>query len=355
MCECDEPDTSPLPPAACQRRTWSRGLAHPTPHACCTSLDCKWRPAPDSVCRVIGLMQRSNTMMFYTLNSLPQWNKTLQTLSTCSQISWFKCYTKCWLTWLVANDLGKKSSTSLPFERVSPHPVIQAWREVVRSTPVLGRHTALTVSDTIKGDSQPETNLTGQQIDATFWRCSPVNVSGVFSFRRATSLIKESGSKPSWLITFSTVLAEVRLILDKRMSPARTLHNLGLEYLSNKVQLFIAVISFWKQAANDWSSSAHLSKQCAADRIQEWPMMEPPQTWRPWICRLTCHGQAPFTASVPPTMRVSGADELLPQSQCAEEKEWLSLTVYRRIHKLSKRPSPSHTARTPDSNDLNCS
>lgn len=34
--------------------------------------------------------------------------------------------------------------------RVSPHPVIQAWRGVERSTPVLGRHTGLTVSDIVK-------------------------------------------------------------------------------------------------------------------------------------------------------------------------------------------------------------
>lgn len=40
----------------------------------------------------------------------------------------------------------------LPSERVAPHPVIQAWRGVDRSTPLLGRHTGLTVSDTFKHD-----------------------------------------------------------------------------------------------------------------------------------------------------------------------------------------------------------
>ena len=61
--------------------------------------------------------------------------------------------------------------------------------------------------------------------------------------------------------------------------------------------------------------STHVWKQCAADRIHWRLIMEPPQTCWPWIWRLTCHGQAPFAASVPPTIRVLGAAELSPHSE----------------------------------------
>lgn len=32
--------------------------------------------------------------------------------------------------------------------------------------------------------------------------------------------------------------------------------------------------------------------------------MDPPQTWVPWTCKLTCHGQSPGPALVPPTIRL---------------------------------------------------
>lgn len=50
-------------------------------------------------------------------------------------------------------------------------------------------------------------------------------------------------------------------------------------------------------------------------------MTEPPQTCCFWICRLTCHGQAPFTATVPPTMRVLGGEELRPHAQACRKEE----------------------------------
>lgn len=49
-------------------------------------------------------------------------------------------------------------------------------------------------------------------------------------------------------------------------------------------------------------------------------MMEPPQVCRPKIWRLTCHGQAPFTAAVPPTIRELGPAELFPHSEDAGKR-----------------------------------
>lgn len=48
----------------------------------------------------------------------------------------------------------------------------------------------------------------------------------------------------------------------------------------------------------------HSSTQCAAVTIHSGVMMEPPQTWVPWTCRLTCQGQSPRAALLPPTIRL---------------------------------------------------
>lgn len=55
-----------------------------------------------------------------------------------------------------------------------------------------------------------------------------------------------------------------------------------------------------RQAAME--GGTHPSTQCAAVTIQLWVMMEPPQTWVPCTCRLTCHGHCPSTAPLPPTI-----------------------------------------------------
>lgn len=49
---------------------------------------------------------------------------------------------------------------------------------------------------------------------------------------------------------------------------------------------------------------SHLEKQWAADITHSLLMREPPQTWLPNLCRLTCQGQLPAGASSPPTIRV---------------------------------------------------
>ena len=48
----------------------------------------------------------------------------------------------------------------------------------------------------------------------------------------------------------------------------------------------------------------HLKKQWAADITHSLLMREPPQTWPPNLCRLTCQGQLPAGASSPPTILV---------------------------------------------------
>ena len=48
----------------------------------------------------------------------------------------------------------------------------------------------------------------------------------------------------------------------------------------------------------------HLKKQWAADITHSLLMREPPQTWLPNPCRLTCQGQLPTGASSPPTILV---------------------------------------------------
>lgn len=59
--------------------------------------------------------------------------------------------------------------------------------------------------------------------------------------------------------------------------------------------------------------SSHLLKQWAAVRTHWSLMREPPQKWLPLRCRLTCHGQSPAAALLPPTIRLfSGA---VPQSE----------------------------------------
>ena len=59
---------------------------------------------------------------------------------------------------------------------------------------------------------------------------------------------------------------------------------------------------------------AYSGKQCAAETIQRFEMMDPPHWWTPSYWRLTCHGQLPCLASTPPTMR-SAAKLRLPQSE----------------------------------------
>lgn len=51
-------------------------------------------------------------------------------------------------------------------------------------------------------------------------------------------------------------------------------------------------------------AGTYSSTQWAAVTIQSGVMMDPPQTWVPWTCRLTCQGQSPSAAFVPPTMRL---------------------------------------------------
>lgn len=46
------------------------------------------------------------------------------------------------------------------------------------------------------------------------------------------------------------------------------------------------------------------STQWAAVTIHSGVMMEPPQTWVPCTCRLTCQGQSPGDALLPPTIRL---------------------------------------------------
>lgn len=46
----------------------------------------------------------------------------------------------------------------------------------------------------------------------------------------------------------------------------------------------------------------NLKKQWAADITHSLWMREPPQTWLPNLCRLTCQGQLPAGASSPPTI-----------------------------------------------------
>lgn len=57
-----------------------------------------------------------------------------------------------------------------------------------------------------------------------------VNVRGILSFRRATSLSLVFMSYPSWLMILLTVLP--KLNLNKLTSPEYTIHTAGLEYLS---------------------------------------------------------------------------------------------------------------------------
>lgn len=48
--------------------------------------------------------------------------------------------------------------------------------------------------------------------------------------------------------------------------------------------------------------STYSSTQWAAVTIHSGVMMEPPQTWMPWTCRLTCQGHSPGAAFDPPTI-----------------------------------------------------
>lgn len=61
-------------------------------------------------------------------------------------------------------------------------------------------------------------------------------------------------------------------------------------------------------------SLSYSGKQCAAETIQRFEMMEPPHWWTPSYWRLTCQGQLPCLASTPPTIR-SAAKLRLPQSE----------------------------------------
>lgn len=62
--------------------------------------------------------------------------------------------------------------------------------------------------------------------------------------------------------------------------------------------------SCWKSIGNDThGSNSDPVKQCAAVRTQRGETSEPPHTWCPPCCRLTCQGQSSITASVPPTIR----------------------------------------------------
>ena len=76
------------------------------------------------------------------------------------------------------------------------------------------------------------------------------------------------------------------------------------------------------------------SKQCAAEAIHLEPMIEPPQMCCPLICRLTCHGHAPFTASVPPTIRELAAAELTPQSRSQKKKAFIALNIKNKLFYL---------------------
>lgn len=53
-----------------------------------------------------------------------------------------------------------------------------------------------------------------------------------------------------------------------------------------------------------YTTVTHLEKQWAADITHSLLMREPPQTWLPNLCRLTCQGQLPAGASSPPTILV---------------------------------------------------
>lgn len=59
---------------------------------------------------------------------------------------------------------------------------------------------------------------------------------------------------------------------------------------------------------------AYSSTQWAAVTIHSGVMMEPPQTWTPWTCRLTCQGQSPGEAFNPPTILLWRFTERTPHS-----------------------------------------
>lgn len=58
---------------------------------------------------------------------------------------------------------------------------------------------------------------------------------------------------------------------------------------------------------------AHPVKQWAAVTTQRGDTSEPPHTWWPPCCRLTCQGQSSMKASVPPTIR--SCEPTSPQSE----------------------------------------
>ena len=70
---------------------------------------------------------------------------------------------------------------------------------------------------------------------------------------------------------------------------------------------------------------AHFGKQWAAESTQSAAMMEPPHTCPLLPCWMsTCHGHAPSTASLPPTMRFShnaGAQPHTAQEEQEEQEE----------------------------------
>lgn len=69
---------------------------------------------------------------------------------------------------------------------------------------------------------------------------------------------------------------------------------------------------------------AYSSTQWAAVTIHSGVMMEPPQTWTPWTCRLTCQGQSPGEAFNPPTILLWRFTERTPHSEGDKHKSGVS-------------------------------
>lgn len=145
----------------------------------------------------------------------------------------------------------------------------------------------------------------------------------------------ENGDVPAVVIDVSVHKGQVAAVVDDGLH----LHHVGIDgFVVDGAQQHApaaekAIAPSTEEASlslhqyrRQWSFSYHASflaysgKQCAAETIQRFEMMDPPHWWTPSYWRLTCQGQLPCLASTPPTIR-STAKLRLPQSEEGEGKK----------------------------------